>query len=236
MGARKLETRDQGLARAIEGAGGVRALARALGLSPSSVCRWEVAPKDLLFKIEKASGVDAAEVRPDLADWIEAERHRNWMAAARKKMGLSELEGAKATARRANSDAAVMDMIDLGLVVAAVRFVGQRRGLDPHAIITAKGGAGGAPTPEQSARSLAMGLVVTVGRVSSETVAAVMGGTRQAVDNAAERYLRSRDGDDADDMMNGRVIERGRLRRAKAADESLWTLQRAFVDHLSGVA
>lgn len=221
---------------AIDGAGGVRALARALDLSASSVCRWATVPKELVFKVAKASGVDAAEIRPDLAGWIEAEQHRDWLSRARERMGLSALEGAKAKVRRAKSDAAVMDMIDLGLVVAGVQFVSHRRGLQPYAVMTAKGGAGGAPTPEQSARSLAMGLVVTVGRVSSETVAAVMGGTRQAVDNAAERYLRSRDGDCADDQLDGRVMERGRMRRAKTADDNLWTLQRDFIDHLAGGA
>ncbi|MNV63794.1 hypothetical protein D3C71_1564020 [compost metagenome] len=129
-----------------------------------------------------------------------------------------------------------MDLLDLGLVVAAVKFAAVERGLASVAVISARGGQGGAPTPEQSARALAMGLAVTVGRVSAETVAGVMGVSRQAVDNAAERYLRARDGDDAEDLDGGRVMERGRLRRAKSADEGLWAAERRFLQQLAGEA
>jgi hypothetical protein len=82
------------------------------------------------------------------------------------------------------------------------------------------GGAGGAPTPEQAARSYAASLAIVVGKVGSRMVAGVLGLTRQAFEKAAERYLRSCDGDDEDE--GERVMERGRLRRAKVADEDLW--------------
>lgn len=226
--------RDQGVKLALAGAGGVRPLARKLDLPASRVCRWPTVPKELLFKVERLSGVDAEVIRPDLAEWIDAERHRSWMQRARQRLGFTGMEGATAKTRRAESDAAVMDLLDLGIVTAGVRFVAQEKGLTSHAIMAAKGGNGGAPTPEQSARSLAMGLVVTVGRVNSEVVASIMGGTRQAVDNAAERYLRTRDGDDAEDQEGGMVLERGRLRRAKVASDDLWQLQNAFVASLGG--
>ena len=44
------------------------------------------------------------------------------------------------------------------------------------------------------------------------------------------------DGDDADDLDGGRVLERGRLRRAKTADEGLWAAERRFLQQLAGEA
>ncbi|MGR6533114.1 hypothetical protein [Brevundimonas sp. RM1] len=226
--------REAGMQAAIDAAGGVRPLARKLGVHASSISRMRRAPRDSLFAVARAAGVEPETVRPDLADWIEAERRRGWMERARARFAISSgLDGASARVSRKSGEAAVMDLLDLGLVVAAVRFAAGERGLTPAAVMTApRGGAGGAPTPEQSARSLAMGLAVAVGRVSSETAAQILGVTRQAVDNAAERYLRARDGDD--DAEDGRVIERGRLRKAKAADDSLWDAQRRFAAQLAG--
>ena len=220
---------------AIESAGGVCALARKVGMSHQRLSKMRRAPRDLVFDLARASGVEPETVRPDLADWIEAERRRGWMERARSRFAItSGLGGGVAKVKR-GGDAAVMDLLDLGLVVAAVRFAGGERGLTAAGIMSApRGGGGGAPTPEQSARSLAMGLAVTVGRVSSETVASVMGVTRQAVDNAAERYLRARDGDD--DAEGGRVLERGRLRKAKDADDGLWAAERRFLQQLAGEA
>ena len=129
-----------------------------------------------------------------------------------------------------------MDLLDLGLITAAVRFAAGERGLSVGAIMGApRGGSGGAPTPAQSARSYAMSLAVVVGRVKSETVAGLMGLTRQAVDNAAERYLRAREGD-AEFAVDGQVVERGRARIAKAADDGLWAAERRFVAQLAGEA
>lgn len=228
--------RDAGMQRAIDGAGGVRALARKMGQAPSSISRLRQAPRDRLFELARHSGVEPEVIRPDLADWIEAERRRGWMERARSRFAISSGLGLGTAKVRRGGDAAVMDLLDLGLVVAAVKFAASERGLSSVAVISARGGQGGAPTPEQSARALAMGLAVTVGRVSAETVAGVMGVSRQAVDNAAERYLRARDGDDADDLDGGRVLERGRLRRAKTADEGLWAAERRFLQQLAGEA
>lgn len=230
------------MALAVEKAGGLLALARGLNAVPSTVSRWNRAPRERLFAIAKVAGVEPEQVRPDLADWIKAERHRDWLERARSRFAIrSGFVGASATVRRerdhAAPDAQTMDLLDLGLITAAVRFVAAERGLTPGAIMgAARGGAGGSPTPQQSARSWAMALAVVAGRVNSETVAGLMGVTRQAVDNAAERYLRAREGDDADDAEAGKVMERGRARRIKAADPALWDAERRFVAQLAGEA
>jgi hypothetical protein len=234
--------RDDGLLRAIAGAKGVRPLARGVGRPASCVSRWKKVPRALVFKAAVVSGVAAEDIRPDLADWIKAERERDWMERARARFAIrSGLDGGTARVRSARDHAApdgrTMDLLDLGLITAAMRFVAAERGLTVQAIIgAARGGAGGSPTPEQSARSWAMALAVNVGRVNSETVAGLLGVTRQAVDNAAERYLRARDGDDAEDAEDGKVIERGRARRAKTADPALWDAERRFVGQLAGEA
>lgn len=218
---------------AIDRAGGVRPLARKMKVHASSISRLRRAPRDRLFDLARAAGVEPEEVRPDLADWIEAERRRGWMERARSRFAISSGMGEGTARVKRGGDAAVMDLLDLGLVMAAVRFAAAERGLTAAIVMSApRGGAGGAPTPAQSARSLAMGLAVAVGRVSSETVAGVMGVTRQAVDNAAERYLRARDGDE--DAEDGRVVERGRLRKAKDADDGLWAAERRFLRQLAG--
>lgn len=221
---------------AIDGAGGVRPLARKMRVAASSISRLRRAPRDRLFELARHSGVEPEVIRPDLADWIEAERRRGWMERARARFAISSGMGEGTARVKRGGDAAVMDLLDLGLVVAAVKFAASERSLTTLEVMTARGGQGGAPTPAQSARALAMGLAVTVGRVSAETVAGVMGVSRQAVDNAAERYLRARDGDDADDLDGGRVLERGRLRRAKTADEGLWAAERRFLQQLAGEA
>ncbi len=54
--------------------------------------------------------------------------------------------------------------------------------------------------------------------------------SRQNVDNACNRYLRARDGDDPDDVDDdGKVVERGRLRAAKLEpDAALWAAEQKF--------
>lgn len=232
--------REPGLMLALEKAGGVRALGRGLGLAPQSVSGWPRVPRARLFEVARVTGLDPEQVRPDLADWIKAERDRQWLERARQRFALRNgFAGATAKVKSARDHAApdgrTMDLLDLGLITAAVRFVAAERGLTVSAIIgAARGGAGGSPTAEQSARSWAMALAVVAGRVNSETVAGLMGVTRQAVDNAAERYLRAREGDDAEDAEDGKVIERGRARRVKSADPALWDAERRFVAQLAG--
>jgi DNA-binding transcriptional regulator YdaS (Cro superfamily) len=52
--------------RAIKKAGGVRALAAALGITPASVCEWPYIPIDRLVAVERLTGIDRAKLRPDL--------------------------------------------------------------------------------------------------------------------------------------------------------------------------
>lgn len=231
---------EPGLEAAIAKAKGIRPLARAIGVRPQSIGGWRRCPRERLFDVARVTGMDPAVIRPDLADWIAAERDRRWGERARARFAIrSDLSGA-ATVKTVRDverpDGRTMDLLDLGLITAAVRFAAAERGLSLAAVMSApKGGAGGAPSPAQSARSYACALAVVVGRVNAETVAGLFGLTRQAVDNASERYLRAREGDD-EFAENGQVIERGRLRKAKAADPELWTAERRFVAQLTGEA
>lgn len=58
--------RDPGLEKAIQAAGGVRALARELGISQPAISSWKRVPADRVVSIEAASGVPRSELRPDL--------------------------------------------------------------------------------------------------------------------------------------------------------------------------
>jgi TorA maturation chaperone TorD len=58
--------RDQGLQRAIDAAGGVSALAAALGIAQPSVSGWTRIPADRVAAVEAATGVDRTLLRPDL--------------------------------------------------------------------------------------------------------------------------------------------------------------------------
>ncbi|GAW42442.1 hypothetical protein SH203_02858 [Brevundimonas sp. SH203] len=231
--------REPGLMRALKAARGVRALARKLSIAPQSVSGWPRVPRDRVFEVARVTGLAPVEIRPDLADWLKAEQERGWMERARAKFAIRNDLVGRATVKSARDvdrpDGRTMDLLDLGLITAAVRFAAGERGLTLGMVMNApRGGAGGAPTPAQSARSYAMSLAVVVGRVNAETVAGLFGLTRQAVDNAAERYLRAREGDE--DAEDGKVIERGRERRAKAADPALWAAERRFIAQLAGEA
>ena len=58
--------RDEALERAIEAAGGVRALARAVGVSQPAISTWKRVPADRVLSIEALTGVSRRELRPDL--------------------------------------------------------------------------------------------------------------------------------------------------------------------------
>jgi DNA-binding transcriptional regulator YdaS (Cro superfamily) len=59
-------TRDPILARAIDGAGGVAALAKALDISSQSISGWSRVPAERVLQVERLSGVSRHELRPDL--------------------------------------------------------------------------------------------------------------------------------------------------------------------------
>jgi len=60
------ETRDRGVALAIQAAGGVGPLARKLGISQPSVSAWSRVPAERVAAVEAVTGVSRAELRPDL--------------------------------------------------------------------------------------------------------------------------------------------------------------------------
>lgn len=58
--------RDEGLVRAIEAAGGIAALARALGISQPSVSNWARIPAQRVLAVESMTGIGREVLRPDL--------------------------------------------------------------------------------------------------------------------------------------------------------------------------
>jgi len=58
--------KDSGLQRAIDAAGGVGALARALGISQPSVSNWTRIPAERVLAVETLTGVARTDLRPDL--------------------------------------------------------------------------------------------------------------------------------------------------------------------------
>jgi TorA maturation chaperone TorD len=58
--------RDVGLDEAIRSVGGVRALARKIGISQPAISNWLRVPAERVLSVEAASGVDRAILRPDL--------------------------------------------------------------------------------------------------------------------------------------------------------------------------
>jgi TorA maturation chaperone TorD len=58
--------RDTGLERAISAVGGVRALARTLGVSQPAISGWKRVPADRVLSVESATGVPRTDLRPDL--------------------------------------------------------------------------------------------------------------------------------------------------------------------------
>jgi DNA-binding transcriptional regulator YdaS (Cro superfamily) len=57
---------DAGLTKAIEAAGGVRALARALGIKHPAILQWVRIPAQRVVDIERVTGVPREQLRPDL--------------------------------------------------------------------------------------------------------------------------------------------------------------------------
>ncbi len=57
---------DPGKRAAVQAAGGIRELARRIGLSHSSVVRWDMIPIEHLFRVEEVTRVDRRVLRPDI--------------------------------------------------------------------------------------------------------------------------------------------------------------------------
>ena len=68
-----------GLKIAIRKAGGLRALARKIGIAPQSISQWlekgQVTPR-WLIAIEKATGVPRERIRPDLFKGVKVTREK----------------------------------------------------------------------------------------------------------------------------------------------------------------
>jgi TorA maturation chaperone TorD/DNA-binding transcriptional regulator YdaS (Cro superfamily) len=67
-----MEMREGGLDQAIRAAGGVGALARALGISQPAVSNWQKVPAERVLAVESLTGVHRSALRPDLYPMIES--------------------------------------------------------------------------------------------------------------------------------------------------------------------
>lgn len=63
---KKHETKNEGLAEAIEKAGSMRKLALALGISAQAVAMWWRVPANRVLDVERATGVSRYRLRPDV--------------------------------------------------------------------------------------------------------------------------------------------------------------------------
>lgn len=227
----RMTDRDPGLVAAIHAAGGLTALFRAIGHRKAG--RWRTVPQRWLFAVAEATGLDPEQLRPDLAEWIGVERRRlARIAGGDDAFGLAFV--ASRAGRQQTGFSLDAEMTDLWAVMAAARFAAFERRLRIKQLFT------GETRAEQSARAWAMALAHVVGRASHTNIGAAFGVSRQNVQNAAERYLRARDGDDPDDFVKGlagaapRVLEASRLRGVKTADETLWQAEQRFRALLEG--
>lgn len=66
--APRLRPRDAGLIKALAAVGSISELARRIDLTRQAVSNWERIPAELVPRVEKATGVDRTELRPDLWD------------------------------------------------------------------------------------------------------------------------------------------------------------------------
>jgi DNA-binding transcriptional regulator YdaS (Cro superfamily) len=58
--------REEGLRLAIEKAGGIRALARELGISGAALCVWKRVPAHRILQLEYVTSIPRERLRPDL--------------------------------------------------------------------------------------------------------------------------------------------------------------------------
>jgi DNA-binding transcriptional regulator YdaS (Cro superfamily) len=61
-----MPSREKGARLAIQAGGGVRPLARKLGLSMTAVQKWTRIPAHRIIEIERVTGVPREKLRPDL--------------------------------------------------------------------------------------------------------------------------------------------------------------------------
>lgn len=218
-----LASKDAPLQAAIQRMGGQKPFFRALGLRGQPA--WTRVPQGRVFQVSDLCDMAPETLRPDLADWIASERARHAEQAER----FAQI--GEAVDRRATA-ALPQTLLDLWSTMTAIQFVASSKGLRVWQV------CGGQARQEQAARAYAMALAKVVGRASSTTIAAIFGCARQNVDNATERYIRARDGDDPEDYLDGleepRVWEASRLRRPKQGSDALWAAEQRYAALLRG--
>ena len=57
---------ESNLKKAIDGAGGTAALARALNITTQAISQWSRVPADRVIQVEELSGVSRYKLRPDV--------------------------------------------------------------------------------------------------------------------------------------------------------------------------
>jgi transposase-like protein len=57
---------EEGLRLAIEQGGGINALARKLGMTPSALFEWRRVPSHRILQVEAVTGIPREKLRPDL--------------------------------------------------------------------------------------------------------------------------------------------------------------------------
>jgi DNA-binding transcriptional regulator YdaS (Cro superfamily) len=58
--------RNTGLSKAIKKAGGVCALARAIGITSAALAQWKQVPSGRILQVEAVTRISRAKLRPDL--------------------------------------------------------------------------------------------------------------------------------------------------------------------------
>lgn len=61
-----MKTPNKSLARAIDAAGGLRALARELKTTHQNISQWKRVPAIWVLRVEKVTGVSRHDLRPDI--------------------------------------------------------------------------------------------------------------------------------------------------------------------------
>ncbi|MDR6871194.1 TorA maturation chaperone TorD [Bosea sp. BE125] len=87
--------RDPALERAIGAAGGVRALARSLGVSQPAISSWKRVPADRVLSVEANTGVPRSDLRPDLYP-IETALHQPASMNGGSSLAIDEIDEARA--------------------------------------------------------------------------------------------------------------------------------------------
>lgn len=115
-----MATREDALSRSIDIAGGVRALARTLGISPQAISQWSRVPAERVLAIERATGgaVTRTELRPDLYPLEEGEQSGEISDLGRRLIKIRE--------RIVASGAPLLDWGDIEREVRERRGGGQR--------------------------------------------------------------------------------------------------------------